>query len=143
MKKTIVSSIIIVSFILYAILRNKSTADALPLANSSAISSDHPSSNQKSLSLKDGEFTGDSIDAYYGYIQVKAVIKNRKLTDITFLKYPSDHRRSIEINTIAMPVLKQEAITAQSANVDTVTGATDTSKAFIESLSSALLKAQV
>lgn len=143
MKKTIVSSFIIITFILYALFKNKSTADSLPVAATGSTISSNPTSSQNSPKFKDGEYTGISADAYYGNIQIKAVIKNGKLTDVSFLQYPSSHGRSIAINTMAMPILRQEAIIAQSAKVDGVSGATDTSSAFIESLTSALTKAQV
>jgi uncharacterized protein with FMN-binding domain len=91
---------------------------------------------------KDGTFTGPAADAYYGNIQVKVTINSGKITDIQFLQYPSSHRESIEINTRAMPILKQEAISAQSAKVNIVTRATDSSEAFIQSLSGALAKAK-
>jgi uncharacterized protein with FMN-binding domain len=57
------------------------------------------------------------------------------------LQYPSDRRTSIAINRRALPVLRSEAIAAQSANVDIVSGATLTSEAFIESLGAALREA--
>lgn len=143
MKKNLLSSVIIITFILYALFKNRSTVDALPAAGNVKNIPSPVSSNQNNLIFKDGEYTGISADAYYGFIQVKAVIKNGKLTDVIFLRYPDSHGRSIAINTIAMPYLKQEAISAQSARVDIISGATDTSKAFVESLSSALTKAQV
>ena len=99
------------------------------------------SSNSSAKTYKDGTYTGNAADAFYGYIQVKVVISGGKLTDVQFLQYPNDRQTSIEINQQAMPYLKQEALQAQSAQVDGVTGATDTSQAFIESLSSALSKA--
>lgn len=142
MKKTIVSTGIIVSFIFYSILRGKSSVDILPATTPGTTFPVSTSSNQSSSSFKDGEYTGISADAYYGYIQVKAVIAKGKLTDVIFLQYPNSHGTSIEINKMAMPYLKQEAIAAQNENVDIVSGATDTSKAFIESLSSALMKAK-
>jgi uncharacterized protein with FMN-binding domain len=91
---------------------------------------------------KDGSYTGDPADAYYGTIQVKATVTNGKLTDVTFLQYPNDRQTSIEINTQAMPMLKSEAITAQSGSVDIISGATDSSQAFIQSLTSALNQAK-
>lgn len=91
---------------------------------------------------KDGSYTGNSADAYYGYIQVKAVIKSGKLTDVQFLQYPNDQENSIYINQQAMPYLKQEAIKAQSSQVDNITGATDTSQAFMQSLENALNQAK-
>jgi uncharacterized protein with FMN-binding domain len=88
-----------------------------------------------------GSYTGVAANAYYGNIQVKATISGGKLTDVTFLQYPQDRSTSRYINQQAMPMLRAEAIQAQSANVDGVSGASDTSAAFKESLASALAKA--
>lgn len=90
---------------------------------------------------KDGTYTGSVADAFYGPLQVQVIISGGKITDVNFLQYPNDRQTSIEINTQAMPYLKQEAIQAQSANVAGVTGATQSSRAFIESLTSALNQA--
>lgn len=91
---------------------------------------------------KDGTYTGNVADAFYGNVQVAVTISGGKITDVNFLQYPNDRSTSIEINTQAMPYLKQEAIQAQSAQVNGVTGASQTSRAFIESLQSALDKAR-
>lgn len=87
---------------------------------------------------KDGTYTGDVTDAYYGNVQVQANISGGRITDVVFLDYPHDRENSVIINTQAMPYLKQEAIAAQSAQVDIVSGATQTSLAFRQSLQSAL-----
>lgn len=87
---------------------------------------------------RDGTFTGSVEDAYYGNYQVAAVISGGKLTDINFLQYPNDNRTSISINTQAMVYLKAEAIAAQSANVDIISGASESSPAFSRSLATAL-----
>jgi len=92
---------------------------------------------------KDGQYTGPSVDAFYGFVQVQATVSGGKLVDVQFLSYPSDRQNSIQINSQAMPYLTQEAIAAQSANVNIVSGATDTSQAFIQSLASALSQAKV
>lgn len=92
---------------------------------------------------KNGNYTGNIADAYYGNVQVKAVISSGKITDVQFLDYPNDRQNSIHINTYAMPILKSEAIKAQSAKVDVVSGATATSEAFQESLASALAQAKI
>ena len=91
---------------------------------------------------RDGTYTGSVADAQWGYIQVKVVIKNGKITDVPFLQAPNDRNRSVDINSYADPQLASEAIQAQSANVDIVTGATDSSEAFMQSLSDALTKAK-
>lgn len=91
----------------------------------------------------DGTYTGSQADAYYGTVQVQAAIQNGKLASVSFLQYPSDRRTSQFINGQAMPILKSEAIQAQSANVNIVSGATDTSMAFQQSLADALAQAKV
>lgn len=91
----------------------------------------------------DGSYTGSVEDAYYGNVQVQAIIQNGKIADVIFLDHPSDRNTSIRINNYAMPRLKSEAISAQSANVNIVSGATDTSMAFKLSLASALASAKI
>ncbi|HVY35900.1 MAG TPA: FMN-binding protein [Candidatus Paceibacterota bacterium] len=92
--------------------------------------------------FRDGQYTGLVADAYYGNVQVKAVITNGKLTDVKFLQYPNDRSTSVFINSQALPYLRQEAIQAQSAKVNTISGATDTSGAFRKSLADALTQAK-
>ena len=89
----------------------------------------------------DGVYTGPTADAYYGTIQIQALVQGGQLTALKVLKYPSDRRTSISINRQALPMLRDEAIRAQSANVDIISGATLTSRAFIQSLRGALKKA--
>jgi uncharacterized protein with FMN-binding domain len=90
----------------------------------------------------DGTYTGIVADAYFGNLQVAAVIKNGKLVDVNFLQYPNDQGESIRINNRSNAILKQEAITSQNANVKIVTGATQSSEAFQQSLASALAEAK-
>lgn len=87
---------------------------------------------------KDGHYTGKITDAFYGDFQVKAIIENGRITDIEFLVFPNDRSTSIQINEQAMPLFKREAIKNQNAEVDIVSGATQSSVAFKESLQSAL-----
>jgi uncharacterized protein with FMN-binding domain len=91
---------------------------------------------------KDGEYTGPGVDAYWGQVQVKAIVQNGQITDVQFLQYPSDRRTSQRINSIVMPYLQSEAIQAQNANVDVISGATLTSEAFVQSLQAALAGAR-
>ncbi len=146
MKKIIVTVVVIVAFALYAIFYQKSPSTA-PVAtgegNSGAGTTTATVSSGKVLtSYKNGTYTGSAANAYYGTIQVKAVIQSGKISDVQFLQYPQDQEESIQVNQAAMPTLKQEAIQAQRANVDVVTGATQTSLAFQQSLASALAQAK-
>jgi uncharacterized protein with FMN-binding domain len=156
-KKFAVAVLIIGTFILYSLLYGHANVVAV-LPNNSTNSSSSGRGSSTSVvpatpgttntpgtpgSLyKDGSYTGSVADAQWGYIQVKAIISNGKITDVQFLQYPNERDRSIMINNYADPQLTSEAIAAQSANVDIVTGATDTSQAFIQSLSDALSQAK-
>ena len=91
---------------------------------------------------KNGSYTGSQADLVYGTVQVKAVIQGGRLTDVQFLSQPTGRRQSQYINSQATPILKQEAIQAQSAHVQAVSGATLTSEAFVQSLQSALSQAK-
>jgi len=127
---------------------DNTTATVPPASDTTAsgtTSSDAATSSANNVSglYRDGQYDGNSVDAYYGNVQVRAIVQGGKLVDVQFLSYPNDRNYSIEINKYAMPILKSEAIKAQSAQVDIVTGATNTSRAFIKSLSSALSQAQV
>ena len=146
MKKVLLSGFIIVSFIIYS-LEQKGKAGSISSQSSGGVlgigsSGTTPTISNTSFSYKDGVYTGNVTDAYYGNVQVQVTIKGSKITNVQFLDYPQDRRTSIEINSQATPYLKSEAISAQSANVDIVSGATATSEAFISSLSSALSQAK-
>ncbi len=156
MKKVVVAALIIGVFVLYSLMHARtpgSFASTTPSTGSSGnnnTTSSTTSSNSSSASngssgsgsYKDGSYTGSVADAQWGYIQVKAVISGGKITDVQFLQYPNERSRSVEINSYADPQLTQEAIQAQNAQVDIVTGATDSSIAFMQSLSDALTQAQ-
>lgn len=90
----------------------------------------------------DGTYTGTPANSFYGVVQVAATVSGGRLTNVQFLRYPNDRGTSREISSFAMPQLTSEAIQAQNANVDIVSGASDTSQAFIESLGSALAQAK-
>lgn len=152
MKKFILAVLIIGAFIVFSLLynhtntialvpTNQNTSEAFPNPTGSASGTPNATGTPGAL-YKDGTYTGSVADAQWGYIQVKAVIKNGKITDITFLQYPNERERSVFINNYADPQLVSEAIQAQSATVDAVTGATDSSEAFMQSLSDALSQAQ-
>lgn len=114
--------------------------NSTPSATTQATSTTQP---QKSSGLYvDGTYTGAPENAYYGTVQVQAVVQNGALSNVTFLQYPSDRSTSRTISSRAMPILVQEALQIQSAKVDGVSGATQISDAFKQSLASALSQAQ-
>jgi hypothetical protein len=84
---------------------------------------------------------GDPFDNPYGTVQVRVTLKGRQITDVTPLQMPSDRRRSAEITQQATPLLLQEVLQAQSAQIDIIGGASYTSQSYAQSLQSALDKA--
>ena len=132
------------------------TAAASPIVLTAAIPSISPTAIASPISVtattavvpttgngyKDGTYIGPSIYVNWGYVQIQATIQGGQISNIQFLQYPSDRRTSVRINSVAVPELQQEAIQAQSANVDIITGATLTSEGFQLSLQFALSKAQ-
>jgi uncharacterized protein with FMN-binding domain len=100
-----------------------------------------PTAAASSGQYQDGQYTGPRVNAFYGYVRVEADVVNGALADVKFLEFPSDRRTSQRINAVAVPDLSSEAIQAQSANVDIITGATLTSRAFVQSLQAALKSA--
>ena len=77
----------------------------------------------------------------WGPIQVSIVVTNKKITKVT-VSATAHTGRSVEIQSNAIPILKSETLKAQSAKIDTVSGATDMSTAYITSLTSAITSAR-
>jgi uncharacterized protein with FMN-binding domain len=166
MKKLIIAIAVFGVFILYSLgIRDKSPVLSKPLSlatnnspnNSGATGAGAPPTNTTPSSngtpattssgtnpsgqYKDGTYEGSVADAYYGNVQVSATISGGKITDVKFLQYPDTHSTSVIINQQAMPYLKQEAIQSQNFNVQVISGATFTSRAFMQSLAAALSQA--
>ncbi|MEU8979784.1 FMN-binding protein [Streptomyces sp. NPDC048309] len=123
------------------------TPPTLAQASSSAgrspsQSAQSPSPGSSASSPKTGTgtktATGDTVQTRWGPVQVRVTLKNGKITDVTAVAYPSDNPRDQEINSYALPQLRREALAAQSAQIDSVSGATYTSDGYKQSLQSAL-----
>ena len=82
--------------------------------------------------------TGSSTDTRWGPVQVQITVANGAITDVTVVEYPTGNGKDRQINARALPVLVQETLDAQSADIDMVSGATVTSEGYIGSLQSAL-----
>jgi uncharacterized protein with FMN-binding domain len=81
---------------------------------------------------------GTVVQTRWGPVQVRVHIASGKITDVTALQVPNGNRRDLEINAYAVPQLRSETLTAQSANIDVVSGATVTSEGYLGSLQAAL-----
>jgi uncharacterized protein with FMN-binding domain len=81
---------------------------------------------------------GSVAQTRWGPVQVQVRIASGKISDVKALQVPHENGRDQEINSYAVPQLKAEVLAAQSADIDTVSGATVTSDGYIESLQAAL-----
>ena len=84
---------------------------------------------------------GQAVTDQYGTIQVRIVTVGKQIRSVAFAQLVGDEELSDLINAQAGPVLLQRTLVAQSADIDTVSGATYTSDAYRQSLQSALDKA--
>ncbi|MEU1967251.1 FMN-binding protein [Micromonospora sediminicola] len=85
-----------------------------------------------------GTATGSVAQTRWGPVQVRITVSAGKITDVAAVQVPDGNHRDQEINDYAVPILRQEALAAQSARIDTVSGATVTSDGYRESLQSAI-----
>jgi uncharacterized protein with FMN-binding domain len=108
----------------------------------SQSSSSTSSTTTSSTTYKDGTYTGKATTTKWGDVQVQTTIKNGKITAVNVLEYPNDNGHDKEINSQALPVYKAEAIKAQNAKIDSVSGASETYKGFTGSLQDALTQAE-
>ncbi|MFF4348398.1 FMN-binding protein [Streptomyces sp. NPDC001530] len=99
-------------------------------------SSGSSSGSTKSTGTK--TVTGETVQTRWGPVQVRVTLKNGKITDVTAVTYPTENPKDQEINSYAIPQLRREALAAQSAQIDSVSGATYTSDGYKQSLQSAL-----
>ena len=79
----------------------------------------------------------------FGDVQVRVTLNGSQIVDVQALQLPRDRSRSARISDAAGPILRREALHAQSANIDLVSGATYTSESWRDSLTAAIEAARV
>jgi len=87
--------------------------------------------------------TGSVAQTQWGPVQVQLTVTGAKIVDVKVLQYPDGNGRDAEINSYALPILTQETVSAQSASISMVSGATVTSDGYLQSLQSALDQAKL
>jgi uncharacterized protein with FMN-binding domain len=120
--------------------RTESTVSA-GAAPEGVVSGDPGTSSQDnggSGSTSSGTVNGPSVSTRWGPVQVQVKIKSGRIADVVALQYPTGERRDEEINSYALPLLHDQVIAAQSANIDGVSGATVTTEGYVRSLQAAL-----
>lgn len=88
-------------------------------------------------------YTGSTAQTRWGPVQVQITVQGGKITRAEAVAYPTGNGRDRQINAYALPVLGQEAVQAQSAHIDMVSGATVTSEGYLTSLQSAIDQAHL
>ncbi|SFI77308.1 FMN-binding protein [Amycolatopsis sacchari] len=131
MRKTLVVVVLGVAAAL-PLLRYQSTPSAAQPAAATA-----PPASQAPSGSNGSTVDGPVVDSDYGPYQVRVTFSGSRITDVTLITEPGD-RHSQRIANRAAPTLRQEALQAQSAHIDTVSGATATSEAYAQSLQGAL-----
>lgn len=107
-----------------------------PSSDVPAPASGSPAANGSGY--RDGTYIGQDVPNRYGDVQVKVIVSGGRITDVVALQLPSDRARSAEISQQAEPLLHDEALQAQSPQIDLLSGATYTSDSYQQSLQSAL-----
>ena len=115
------------------------TPSASPTSSpTSASSSTQVPTPTSAPGARDGTFTGQPAMTRFGNVQVAIEVSGGQITDIRVVDYPRTDQRDQMINAYAIPILVQSALAAQSADIDTVGGATYTSLGYRQSLQSAI-----
>ena len=119
-----------------------STAGALqpapPVVEAPQAGSDDAADSSGGSSSASDTVTGPTVQTRWGPIQVEITVDGGTITDVGVPVYPADNPRDVEINDYALPILVQETLDRQSADIDMVSGATITSVGYRESLQAAL-----
>jgi len=111
---------------------------AVAAAGSGSSSSDSSDSASSGTSANSQTYTGDAASTRYGDVQVQITVADGRITTATVTEVPWRDHRDQEINSRAVPILTDETVSAQGADIDMVSGATYTSQGYVESLQSAL-----
>ena len=85
-----------------------------------------------------GTYPGSVVQTRFGSVQVQITVQTGKITDVTALQLTDAERKSVQISNRAAPLLRAEVLQSQSADVQTISGATVTSDAYLNSLQAAL-----
>ncbi|MFC8503902.1 FMN-binding protein [Pedococcus sp. NPDC057267] len=112
-------------------------------SSSGSSGSSSSSSGGSSSSSAAKTYDGDTAQTRWGPVQVRITVQGGKITNAEAIVYPNGNGRDAEINSYALPVLNQEVVQAQSANIDMVSGATVTSDGYLQSLQSAIDQAHL
>jgi uncharacterized protein with FMN-binding domain len=141
--RRVILTLVVTAAVLVLLLGYKTASlKSLPTVAIAPTSSTGSGSGNKVSTGTTKTIDGAVVQTQFGPVQVRVTIKGGKLTEIVPLQLPSDRSRDQEIASYSVPILRSEALKAQSAQIDMVSGATYTSQGYIQSLQAALDQAR-
>jgi uncharacterized protein with FMN-binding domain len=123
---------------LYPTSTNITASSAAPAAPAGIVGTTHATGKGKGGRAATIVVNGSSAGTRYGPVRLRVTITAGRIRSVSAVEYPSSGSRDKEISGFALPELEREAIAAQNAQIDTVSGATFTSDGYRRSLQSAL-----
>jgi uncharacterized protein with FMN-binding domain len=115
-----------------------STSGPATTAGTVVVAAPAPSTGTTPATGTGTTFTGTVAQTRWGPVQVAITVADGRITGITVPQYPDGNGKDEQINASALPELTKETLSAQSADIDVVSGATVTSEGYLTSLQSAL-----
>lgn len=115
-----------------------SSSSSTSSSSTSAGTTDTTTAATPTTTVVDGTYTGAAASTRWGDVQVAVTISGGVITDVTALQLTDADGKSVQISNRAAPILREEVIAAQSADVANVGGATYTTQAYLTSVQSAL-----
>jgi uncharacterized protein with FMN-binding domain len=141
--RRVILTLVVTAAVLVLLLGYKTASlKSLPTVAIAPTNSTGSSSGNKVSTGGTKTIDGAVVQTQFGPVQVRVTIKGGKLTEVVPIQIPSDNGRDQEIASYSVPILRSEALKAQSAQIDMVSGATYTSQGYIQSLQAALDQAR-
>lgn len=143
MRRTVIAFASTVSAVVLLFSYRTSTGSEVPTVAQTGVhaSPTNPSASTPATgsgTATTATITGSAVSTRFGPVQVQITVSGTTITAATAVEFPSSDNRSAKINAQAVPVLQQESVSAQSAKIDAVSGASYTSAGYVQSLQSAL-----
>ena len=122
----------------YAASSSAASDMSTPTSSSTSTSTSTSGSGGTTGNASTTTVTGSVAQTQWGPVQVQLTVAGDQISAVDVLQYPQGNNKDQQINARALPILVQDTLTAQSAKIDMVSGATVTSTGYLQSLQSAL-----
>ena len=137
LRRVLLAAVSTVSGVVLLLALKPTSAPATTAAGLSPASA-APKQSAAAAPARTRTVTGATVQTQYGPVQVQITVSGKRLTGTTLVQYPNSSGRSIQLAASSLPVLTKEAVAAQGARIDAVSGASYTSAGYKKSLQSAL-----